>query len=121
MEEVVFPLQQSVGSAFTVAEQSGRHSRPIGSTWHAISSALGMLAAQPAQPKHTSPGDQNNAKQTRFRHTGTCEVEEGGATYNKATVKLLCMLLMHHSASRVSKNMRNYTFINISYQYYSLS
>lgn len=77
-EEVVFPLQQSVGSVFTVAEQSGRHSRPIGSTWHAISSAPGMLAAQPAQPKHTSTGDQNNAKQTRFQHTETCEVEEGG-------------------------------------------
>lgn len=74
----MFPLQQSVGSVFTVAEQSGRHSRPIGSTWHAISSAPGMLAAQPAQPKHTSTGDQNNAKQTRFRHTETCEVEEGG-------------------------------------------
>lgn len=80
----MFPLQQSVGSVFTVAEQSGRHSQPIGSTWHAISSAPGMLAAQPAQPKHTSPGDQNNAKQTRFRHTGTCEVEEGGGTYSKA-------------------------------------
>lgn len=68
-EEVVFPLQQSVGSAFMVAEQSGRHSRPAGSTWHAISSAPGTLAAQPAQPKHTSIGDQNNAKQTHAEHT----------------------------------------------------
>lgn len=65
----MFPLQQSVGSAFTVAEQSGRHSRPTGSTWHAISSAPGTLAAQPAQPKHTSIGDQNNAKQTHAKHT----------------------------------------------------
>ncbi|KAK5890614.1 hypothetical protein CesoFtcFv8_014118 [Champsocephalus esox] len=64
----MFPLQQSVGSAFTVAEQSGRHSRPAGSTWHAISSAPGTLAAQPAQPKHTSIGDQNNAKQTHAKH-----------------------------------------------------
>ncbi|KAK9537443.1 hypothetical protein VZT92_005060 [Zoarces viviparus] len=68
-EEVVFPLQHSVGSAFTVAEQSGRLSRPAGSTWHAISSAPGTLAAQPAQPKHTSIGDQNNGKQTRAEHT----------------------------------------------------
>lgn len=68
-EKVVFPPQHSVGSAFTVAEQSGRHSRPAGSTWHAISSAPGTLAAQPAQPKHTSPGDQNNAKQTHAKHT----------------------------------------------------
>lgn len=68
-EEVVFPLQQSVGSAFTVAEQSGRHSQPAGSTWHAISSEPGTIAAQPAQPKHTSTGDQNNAKQTHAKHT----------------------------------------------------
>lgn len=68
-KEVVFPLQQSVGLAFTVAEQSGRHSRPAGSTWHAISSAPGTLAAQPAQPKHTSISDQNNAKQTHTKHT----------------------------------------------------
>ncbi|KAI9538278.1 hypothetical protein NQZ68_016288 [Dissostichus eleginoides] len=65
----VVEKRQSVGSAFTVAEQSGRHSRPAGSTWHAISSAPGTLAAQPAQPKHTSIGDQNNAKQTHAKHT----------------------------------------------------
>ncbi|CAB1452039.1 unnamed protein product [Pleuronectes platessa] len=59
--------QQSVGSAFTVAEQTGRHSRPGGSTWHAISSAPGTLTAQPAQPQHTSTGDQNNAKQTHTK------------------------------------------------------
>lgn len=69
IRKVVFPLQQSVGSAFTVAEQSGRHSRPAGSTWHAISSAPGTLTAQPAQPKHTSIGDQNNSKQTHTKHT----------------------------------------------------
>lgn len=65
----VSTLQQSVGSAFTVAEQSGRHSQPAGSTWHAISSAPGTLAAQPAKPKHTSFGDQNNTKQTHTKHT----------------------------------------------------
>lgn len=73
---MVFPLQQSVGSAFTVTEQSGRHSRPAGSTWHAISFAPGTLAAQPAQPKHTSTGDQNNAKQTHAEHTDN--MWEGG-------------------------------------------
>lgn len=67
-KEVVLPLQQSVDLAFTVAEQSGRHSQPAGSTWHAISSAPGTLA-QPAQPKHTSTGNQNNAKQTHTGHT----------------------------------------------------
>lgn len=75
-ERVEFPPQHSVGSAFTVAEQSGRHSRPAGSTWHAISSAPGTLAAQPAQPKHTRPGDQNNAKQTHAKHTDY--TQEGG-------------------------------------------
>lgn len=77
-EKEVFPPQQSVGSAFTVAEQSGRHSQPAGSTWHAISSAPGTLAAQPAQPKHTSTGDQNNAKQTHAEHTDNMWGEEGG-------------------------------------------
>lgn len=87
-EEVVLPLQQSVGSAFTVAEQSGRHSRPAGSTWHAISSAPGTLATQPAQPKHTSTGDQNNAKQTRDEHTDN--MWEGGGRGKAAAP--LCLL-----------------------------
>ncbi|TNN79367.1 hypothetical protein EYF80_010391 [Liparis tanakae] len=64
LKKFALARQHSVGSVFTVAEQSGRHSRPAGSTWHAISSAAGTHAAEPAQPKHTSIGDQNNAKQT---------------------------------------------------------
>lgn len=91
---MVFPLQQSVGSAFTVAEQSGRHSRPAGSTWHAISSAPGMLAAQPAQPKHTSTGDQNNAKQTHAEHTDN--MWEGGGRGKAAAP--LCLLLVPRPA-----------------------
>ena len=98
--EVVFPLQQSVGLAFTVAEQSGRHSRPAGSTWHAISSAPGTLAAQPAQPKHTSIGDQNNAKQTHTKHTdnmwGWGERREGTQTQQSSGE--LCLLLEPHLA-----------------------
>ena len=95
-EEVVFPLQQSVGSAFTVAEQSGRHSRPAGSTWHAISSAPGTLAAQPAQPKHTSIGDQNNAKQTHAEHTDNMwgVGVEGERQRHSSAAGVVCLLLV---------------------------
>lgn len=76
------PLQQSVGSAFTVAEQSGRHSRPAGSTWHAISSA---------------PGTQASAiKTTPNKHTPstltTCEERGWGLGYTH-TVEQWCLPL----------------------------
>lgn len=100
-EEVVFPLQQSVGSAFTVAEQTGRHSRSTGSTWHAISSAPGTLAAQPAQPKHTSIGDQNKAKQTHTKHTdnmwGAERVWKGRGAQTQQSSGVVCLL--PHGAS----------------------
>uniref|UniRef100_A0AAV2K1H7 Uncharacterized protein n=1 Tax=Knipowitschia caucasica TaxID=637954 RepID=A0AAV2K1H7_KNICA len=75
------PPQWSVGSTFTVAEQSGAGpsggAGPAGSTWYAISSALANPRIQPAQPKHTRTDDQNNAKQTHTGHTEEREEREG--------------------------------------------
>lgn len=67
-------LQHSVGSAFTVAEQSGRHSRPAGSTWHAISSAP-WHARRPASTAQThkhwrSKQRQTNTRRTHWQHVG---------------------------------------------------